>query len=71
MVETALVQPLFPPTNKTVVVDGVCSERKTELNEIASVASNKTLLLKHTVAKHVFLLVQTVRNFSSFPTQAS
>lgn len=56
----------FPPTNKTGVVDGVCSIRQTELNEIASVAGNKTLLLQRTVAKHVFLLVQTVRSFSSY-----
>lgn len=54
------------PPNKTGVVDGVCSKRQTQLNEIASVASSKTLLSKPTVAKCVFLLVQTVRSFSAY-----
>lgn len=43
MVETALVQPLFP-LNSIGVVSGVCSRQQTQLNETALVASNNTLL---------------------------
>lgn len=43
MVETALVQPLFP-LNSIGVVSGVCSRQQTQLNETALIASNNTSL---------------------------
>lgn len=43
MVETALVQPLFP-LNSIRLVSGVCSRQQTQINERASIASNNILL---------------------------